>query len=184
MDLERFDPALLGVAQQVSAAAGPGENPIDTLLDIYFGFLRRKTDFFRRVLCAVWRGVRGRWVCASLRDAARATHARAVSRVGGEGEGSAARGVLRLPGGARARACGSPPPARNALRQRGAGTQTRARRARGVGARAASHCSAARSARTRKEAHAAASAAAACADTTRRTRAAAVRWRGAPRRRC
>ncbi len=50
MELERFDPALLGVAQQVSAAAGPGENPIDTLLDIYFGFLRRKTDFFRRVL--------------------------------------------------------------------------------------------------------------------------------------
>ena len=48
-DLERFDPALLGVAQQISATAAPGENPIDTLLDIYFGFLRRKTDFFRRV---------------------------------------------------------------------------------------------------------------------------------------
>ena len=46
-DLERFDPALLGVAQQISATAAPGENPIDTLLDIYFGFLRRKTDFFR-----------------------------------------------------------------------------------------------------------------------------------------
>ena len=48
-DFERFDPALLGVAQQISATAAPGENPIDTLLDIYFGFLRRKTDFFRRV---------------------------------------------------------------------------------------------------------------------------------------
>ena len=47
-DLERYDPALLGVAQQISAAALPGENPIDTLLDLYFGFLRRKTDFFRR----------------------------------------------------------------------------------------------------------------------------------------
>jgi hypothetical protein len=68
MELERFDPALLGVAQQVSAAAGPGENPIDTLLDIYFGFLRRKTDFFRRVLgrrvCVLALYVWGRRECA------------------------------------------------------------------------------------------------------------------------
>ena len=49
MDPERFDGALLGVAQQVAAASAPGDNPIETLLDIYFGFLRRKTDFFRRV---------------------------------------------------------------------------------------------------------------------------------------
>ena len=48
-DLDRFDAALLGVASAISAGASPGENPIDTLLDCYFGFLRRKTDFFRRV---------------------------------------------------------------------------------------------------------------------------------------
>ncbi len=60
-DLERYDAALLGVAQQISAAAGPGENPIDTLLDLYFGFLRRKTDFFRRArACFV---LRAAWVC-------------------------------------------------------------------------------------------------------------------------
>jgi hypothetical protein len=51
-DLERYDQAMLGVAQQVSAAAAPAENPIDTLLDVYFGFLRRKTDFFRRAVRA------------------------------------------------------------------------------------------------------------------------------------
>jgi N-terminal conserved domain of Nudc. len=48
-DLERFDTALLGVASAISASASPGENPIETLLDCYFGFLRRKTDFFRCV---------------------------------------------------------------------------------------------------------------------------------------
>ena len=52
-DLDRFDAALLGVASAISAGASPGENPIDTLLDCYFGFLRRKTDFFRRVRCGV-----------------------------------------------------------------------------------------------------------------------------------
>jgi hypothetical protein len=50
-DHSRFDPVLLQVASAISQAAGPGENPIETLLDVYFGFLRRKTDFFRRVLC-------------------------------------------------------------------------------------------------------------------------------------
>jgi len=48
-DLERFDTALLGVASAISASASPGENPIEALLDCYFGFLRRKTDFFRCV---------------------------------------------------------------------------------------------------------------------------------------
>ena len=66
-ELERFDAALLGVAQTVSAAAAPGENPIETLLDVYFGFLRRKTDFFRRV---AWRFVVGtRARAAWARDA-------------------------------------------------------------------------------------------------------------------
>ena len=53
-DLERFDAQLLAVASAISGSASPGENPIDTLLDCYFGFLRRKTDFFR---CAVPCGV-------------------------------------------------------------------------------------------------------------------------------
>ena len=42
---ERFDPMMLQMAQQVAAMAD-GENPIELLLDLYFGFLRRKTDFF------------------------------------------------------------------------------------------------------------------------------------------
>ena len=44
-DAERFDPMMLQMAQQVAAMAD-GENPIELLLDLYFGFLRRKTDFF------------------------------------------------------------------------------------------------------------------------------------------
>ena len=42
---ERFDPMMLQMAQQVAAMAD-GENPINLMLDLYFGFLRRKTDFF------------------------------------------------------------------------------------------------------------------------------------------
>ena len=45
-DNSRFDAVLLNVASQVSGEARPSENPIETLLDIYFSFLRRKTDFF------------------------------------------------------------------------------------------------------------------------------------------
>ena len=45
VDAERFDPMMLQMAQQVAAMAD-GENPIELLLDLYFGFLRRKTDFF------------------------------------------------------------------------------------------------------------------------------------------
>lgn len=44
-DAERFDPMMLQMAQQVAQMAD-GENPIELLLDLYFGFLRRKTDFF------------------------------------------------------------------------------------------------------------------------------------------
>ena len=42
---ERFDPMMLQMAQQVAAMAD-GENAINLMLDLYFGFLRRKTDFF------------------------------------------------------------------------------------------------------------------------------------------
>jgi len=42
-DDDRFDGVLLGLAQQVSAQHGPGIAP---LLDVFLGFLRRKTDFF------------------------------------------------------------------------------------------------------------------------------------------
>lgn len=45
-DLEKYDGPLLSVAQQLTAGAGPGEDAIESLLDLYFGFLRRKTDFF------------------------------------------------------------------------------------------------------------------------------------------
>jgi hypothetical protein len=40
---EQFDPLLLGLASQITRAHGPGVEP---LLDVYFSFLRRKTDFF------------------------------------------------------------------------------------------------------------------------------------------
>lgn len=40
---EQFDPLLLGLASQITRAHGPGVEP---LLDTYFSFLRRKTDFF------------------------------------------------------------------------------------------------------------------------------------------
>ena len=40
---EQFDGVLLGLAQQISRAEGPG---IDPLLRTFLGFLRRKTDFF------------------------------------------------------------------------------------------------------------------------------------------
>lgn len=40
---EQFDGMLLGLAQQISHAQGPG---IDPLLNTFLGFLRRKTDFF------------------------------------------------------------------------------------------------------------------------------------------
>jgi hypothetical protein len=40
---EQFDPVLLGLAQQISRAQGPG---IEPLLNTFLGFLRRKTDFF------------------------------------------------------------------------------------------------------------------------------------------
>jgi hypothetical protein len=42
---ERFDPMMLQMAQQIAAMA-EGENAINLMLDLYFGFLRRKTDFF------------------------------------------------------------------------------------------------------------------------------------------
>ena len=67
-DLVMWDPMLLNVAQQVRDAefrkrvgllklagldgiqvaskTGPGHDAIDTLLRVYFSFLRRKTDFF------------------------------------------------------------------------------------------------------------------------------------------
>ena len=41
----RFDHMMLPLAQQVAAMAN-GENAIDMMLDLYFSFLRRKTDFF------------------------------------------------------------------------------------------------------------------------------------------
>mmetsp|Transcript_20763 Transcript_20763/g.25150 ORF Transcript_20763/g.25150 Transcript_20763/m.25150 type:complete len:148 (+) Transcript_20763:145-588(+) len=40
---EQFDGVLLGLAQQITQAQGPG---IDPLLNTFLGFLRRKTDFF------------------------------------------------------------------------------------------------------------------------------------------
>mmetsp|Transcript_1034 Transcript_1034/g.2041 ORF Transcript_1034/g.2041 Transcript_1034/m.2041 type:complete len:333 (+) Transcript_1034:129-1127(+) len=43
MSDEQFDPVLLGLAQQISRAQGPG---IEPLLSTFLGFLRRKTDFF------------------------------------------------------------------------------------------------------------------------------------------
>ena len=57
---ERFDPVLLGLAQQISRANGAG---IDPILDAFLGFLRRKTDFFvgadsEKVEAAMLRAVR------------------------------------------------------------------------------------------------------------------------------
>jgi len=40
---ERFDTVLLNLAQQITAAKGPG---LDPLLESFFGFLRRRTDFY------------------------------------------------------------------------------------------------------------------------------------------
>ena len=40
---ERFDGVLLGLAQNISRAHGPG---VENILDTFLGFLRRKTDFF------------------------------------------------------------------------------------------------------------------------------------------
>lgn len=40
---DQFDAVFLGLAQQITRANGPG---IDPLLNTFFGFLRRKTDFF------------------------------------------------------------------------------------------------------------------------------------------
>jgi hypothetical protein len=91
----------LGVAQQISATAAPGENPIDTLLDIYFGFLRRKTDFFRRVavICELARsGARhsayGATLCHDLPRLA-AVQPRSAGR---RAEAAAAYRVLRAGG--------------------------------------------------------------------------------------
>ena len=42
-DSEKYDGALLGLAQQISRNEGGGIEPI---LDAFMGFLRRKTDFF------------------------------------------------------------------------------------------------------------------------------------------
>ena len=39
----KFDPMLLGFAQQVTRES---HGNIDALLDVFFGFMRRKTDFF------------------------------------------------------------------------------------------------------------------------------------------
>eukprot|EP00227_Mantoniella_beaufortii_P012435 CAMPEP_0197606060 /NCGR_PEP_ID=MMETSP1326-20131121/44281_1 /TAXON_ID=1155430 /ORGANISM="Genus nov. species nov., Strain RCC2288" /LENGTH=127 /DNA_ID=CAMNT_0043173917 /DNA_START=80 /DNA_END=459 /DNA_ORIENTATION=- len=47
---ERFDPTMLHVAQQIAAMAN-GEDAINMMLDLYFGFLRRKTDFFASEKC-------------------------------------------------------------------------------------------------------------------------------------
>ena len=44
----RFDHMMLPLTQQVAAMAN-GENAIDMMLDLYFSFLRRKTDFFSPV---------------------------------------------------------------------------------------------------------------------------------------
>ena len=100
-DLERFDPALLGVAQQISATAAPGENPIDTLLDIYFGFLRRKTDFFRHVAvsCELARsGARSSACGATLRHDLPRLAAVQRRSAGRRAEAAAAYRVLRAGG--------------------------------------------------------------------------------------
>ena len=96
-DLERFDPALLGVAQQISAAAAAGDNPIDTLLDIYFGFLRRKTDFFRRVAacCQLALGGARRSACGAASAACGASRSRAAAGALAPREAAAARSVPR-----------------------------------------------------------------------------------------
>ena len=44
---EKFDPMMLQIASQIAAQAD-GANPVDHMLDLYFGFLRRKTDFFNK----------------------------------------------------------------------------------------------------------------------------------------
>jgi len=78
--MERFDPALLQVAQQISGDAGPSENPIETLLDVYFSFLRRKTDFFRRVCSAACRALRPA-LAAAARRALRLACATSLARL-------------------------------------------------------------------------------------------------------
>ena len=40
---DRFDGILLSLAQNISATKGPG---LDPMLETFFSFLRRKTDFF------------------------------------------------------------------------------------------------------------------------------------------
>ena len=44
---EKLDPMMLQIASQIAAQAD-GANPVDHMLDLYFGFLRRKTDFFNK----------------------------------------------------------------------------------------------------------------------------------------
>jgi hypothetical protein len=57
---ERFEPTLLNMAQQIAQMTGGQADAINTLLDLYFGFLRRKTDFFRPAsISCPWAGPRG-----------------------------------------------------------------------------------------------------------------------------